>query len=716
MFINIAIFGFALAGGAYALLSLQLLTSWRGHRPGGILLVASSLTVLWAFLAAYAAARGEMESGLLTALDSARMLAWILFLAVLLGFRGYRHASWVNTSVWSGIAATAAAVVAGVMHAAGGLVFVIPGVGALAYLSLLSLSVVGLVLVEHLYRNSHQNRRWAIKFLCIGLGSLFAYDIFLFSQALMQHQLTAGPAAARGIIQALVVPLLAITISRNPDWSLNVFVSRRAVLHSVALFGSGVYLIIMAAGGYYLRLYGGSWGGVAQASFLFGAVLLLLVILFSGRLRSTIKVLFSKHFLPYKYDYRDEWMRLTATLSDAGGPLCERAVRALAEIVESPSGELWLRHEGGVLLPAGHWNLTDYQRAPEQVKTNLISFCEQYAWIIDLDDCRLHPENYHGLQLPPWLHRLSSAWLMIPLFQHEKLQGFVLLSHPRAVHKLSWEDFGLLKAAASQVSTLISQQQAQEALSESRQFEAYNRFSTFVVHDLKNLIAQLSLLISNASRHRHNPEFFDDAIETLEHSIDRMQRLLSQLRSGELGKNNVMTTVDLCSLLESVVARQAFQRPVPVIGECERGLGVRAQAEQLAQVVTHIVENAQEATPDSGTVGIRVLRQSSHAIVEVSDSGDGMTNDFIERDLFRPFASTKDHKGMGIGAYQARTLLRELGGDIEVSSTPGDGSCFRLLFPYVEATPGSNGQLDINTGGTQESTWDKKDNHDGSKT
>ena len=681
---NIAIIGFSLAGGAYSLLLMQLINSWRGQSPGGLLMAASGLTALWAFTMAYTLGQGNTDTGLTTILGAARLVAWILFLAVLVGFRGPTRSGPGDGATWSAIAAAVVTASAGLMEWFNGSIPTIPVIGVASYASTLVMSVTGLVLVEQLYRNSHEDRRWAIKFLCIGLGGMFAYEFFLYSQALLQQRPATGPAAVHGIILTLIVPLLGISIARNPDWALNIFVSRRVAFHSAALLGSGIYLLIMAAGGYYLSYYGGTWGAAAQIIFLFGAGVLLLVILFSGRFRATLKVFLSKHFFSYKYDYREEWRRLTETLSDPHGNLRERAIRALGQIVESPAGALWLRNDNGVLLLASHWNLADCQAPPEPLQSSLGHFCERRGWVVNLDDYRANPDQYPELQLPLWLEDTIRGWLVVPLLHRESLLGFILLTHPRVRHPLNWEDFDLLKAAASQVAAHIAQEETQDALLEARQFEAYNRFSTFVVHDLKNLIAQLSLLVSNAARHRDNPEFMDDAIETIEHSVGRMQQILAQLRAGGQPDPSMAESLNLCTLVRSVVGRQAQKRPIPDIQACETTLQIRADGNRLEGVVCHIVENAQEATADDGTVTIRVYRERDFGIIEVSDNGHGMDQTFIQQELFRPFSSTKENKGMGIGAYQARALLRSLGGDIEVTSSVGRGSQFRLLFPCTE--------------------------------
>ena len=678
---TLAIISFALAGGAYSLLLLQLINSWRGQLPGGLLMTAAGLTAIWALTTAYMMGQGAASSGLIIVLDALRLGTWILFIAILAGFRGPAHSSTADSATWTALAATSITVVAGLVQIVTGSSPSIAGIGNIAYAGILVVSVTGLVLIEQLFRNSHADRRWAIKFLCIGLGGTFAYALFLYSQSLLQQQIAAGPEAVHGIILTLIVPLLGISVARNPDWSLNIFVSRRVVFHSAALMGSGIYLLFMAIGGYYLRFYGGNWGAAAQIIFLFGAAVLLLVILFSGRFQATLKVFLSKHFFSYKYDYRDEWLRLTQTLSGADGDLRERAVRALAQIVESPGGALWLRNDNDMLMLVSHWNLPDCEAPPEPLQSSLAHFCEHHRWVIDLGAYRSDPDQYPDLQLPDWLLNNPRGWLLIPLLHHERLQGFVLLTQPRVRHALNWEDFDLLKAAASQTAAHIAQAETQEALLEARQFEAYNRFSTFVVHDLKNLIAQLSLLVSNASRHRHNPEFMDDAVETIEHSVNRMQKILSQLRSGGLPDPNAVQPLDLRKLAQAVAARQAQKRPQPALDLCPTPLCIHADGNRLEGVVCHIVENAQQATSADGNVSVSVYREKEYGVIEVTDNGHGMDQAFIQQELFRPFSSTRENKGMGIGAFQARSMLRSLGGDIEVSSEIDHGSSFRLLFP-----------------------------------
>ena len=206
------------------------------------------------------------------------------------------------------------------------------------------LSVAGLVLVEQLYRNSSPQERWAIKYLCIALGGSFIFDFYLYSEAMLFSAFDKGAWGARGVINALLVPFIWVSLKRRIHTDLKVSISHRMVFHTVSLLGTGVYLMLMAAAGYYLRLVGGQWGHILQTVFLFGAVLVLLLVVSSGTARARLRVFLSKHFFRYRYDYREEWLHFTSMLTEGepGSQLHERALHAMARLVDSTGAGLWL--------------------------------------------------------------------------------------------------------------------------------------------------------------------------------------------------------------------------------------------------------------------------------------------------------------------------------------------------------------------------------------
>jgi len=356
-------------------------------------------------------------------------------------------------------------------------------------------------------------------------------------------------------------------------------------------------------------------------------------------------------------------------------------VRALAGLVESPAGLLW-RRDGRAYAPAGGWNLG---LPPGQVREDdpLVRFLAGRGWVVDLAELAREPQRYEGLDGPPaWLAAVGRARFVVPLFHHETLAGFVVLAEPRVPLRLDWETRDLLKTAGRQAASYLVLEQAAEALSEARQFEAFNRLAAVVVHDLKNLIAQLELVVRNAERHRGNPEFMADAMATVANAVERMGRLMRQLRSARAQAAG--EPANLSEAVERAVAARQGARPRPVLEACEPGLWIRADRERLQAVLEHLIQNAQEATPDDGSVRVRLRREGGReAVVEIEDTGCGMSPEFVRERLFKPFDTTKGVTGMGIGAHEAREFARAAGGDVEVDSRPGRGTRFSLRFPLA---------------------------------
>lgn len=703
--LDIGVISYSVAALMFLVLSLLLLTSWRGRLQGALLVGACIITVIWAIVVAYHAARNYPDSLLVPMLEIIRNAAWFAFLIRLLHPMEIAAPMSVRLKILTAIVLGLSALLLALLY-----------MGSSVYVNILGdvfLSIIGLGLVEQVYRNTVPERRWALKFLCLGIGGMFAYDLFLYSDALLLQRVDVDLWNARGMITALAVPLIALSAARNPQWSLDVFVSRGIVFHTAALMGAGLYLLVMAAVGYYIRLYGGTWGIAAQAIFLFGSAVILLMAVASGQVRARFKVFFNKHFFSHKYDYREEWLHFIRTLAggEAGQPLSsipdrERAIQALAQIVDSPAGLVWWRRDMAGSLPHSHaegdhhpsafvllarWNVGQNIAVSETEDGSLAAFLDACQWIINLEQYAKTPDFYAGLDLPQWLRELTEmprgAWLVIPLILHQRVLGFMVLMQPRAARVINWEDRDLLKTAGCQAASYIAQLEATKALVQARQFEAFNRLSAFVVHDLKNLVAQLALVVSNAAKHKNNPAFMEDAINTVENATLKMNRLLAQLRAGSMRPHTVSQLLDLGMLLREVVATRAHVKPVPELQCSEGRLRVQADRDRLAAVFGHIIQNAQDATSPEGYVKVRLNSVAGQAVLEVEDSGHGMDANFIRERLFQPFQTTKGNAGMGIGAYQSREVVRELGGDVDVVSEPGKGTLFRVRIPLELTVP-----------------------------
>lgn len=663
-------YGFAAL--AYLLLATRTLqlAGWRSHKDhiSLRLLLAAVASCAWALAVALASGRPLYMLLLAQWVDVLRYGAWYALLVLLL--RQGVDRSEFRPMRWP----AAVAVLLCLLSLTGGYTF------------LLLLPLFGLVLLEQYYRNLGEEARWDAKPFCLALAGLFVFDVYLFSQGTLLHGVDRDEALARPLVHGLVAVALLLAGSRHRHWIARLRVSRRLAFHSASLFLAGAYLLLIAAGGYYVRYFGGDWGRVLEVAFIFLAALGLGALFLSRRLRATLRVQLAKHLFHYRYDYRDEWRRFTQSLSShaSHGELKVAVVRGLAELVESPAGSLWLHDpvQGGSRQSA-RWNHPDVT-ATEPDDSPWVVFMRKRRWVMNLTEHRRTPIRYDHHCAPDWLAQLPKAWLMVPLLSGQQMSGFVVLDQPITPLTVDWEVHDLLKTAARQAASFLAQARATEALLEARKFEAFNRMSAFVVHDLKNIVTQLSLMAKNARRHGHDPEFQADMLMTVENSLERMRQLMVQLREGAVPVGQAVG-VDLAALARELVQQAKARGRRVELSTLAPDLYARGQPERLQRIIGHLVHNALDATEaDQGRVWIETRRHGSQAVVMVGDLGVGMSEDFIRERLFKPFQSTKS-AGMGIGSYECLQYVQELGGKIEVESQPAHGTRMTLLVPAMNA-------------------------------
>lgn len=682
---TVAAWSYGIAASAYAIFALYLMFGWRGGLRGGAMMVAVGLTAIWALVElAFALMEARSLLALGGIVDVLRVASWYAFL--LLAIQRPRDASSDMDARLSWLHPLAAVLVLSGLVAQ--LAFAlqwnaIGDAGRLGVFGALVLSVFGLILVELLFRNVSEDARWSVKPLCLGLAATFIFDLYLFADALLFNRLDADVWSVRGFVHAMAVPLIAVSAVRNRAWTFGITLSRRVVFHSTAMIVTGVYLLFMAAAGYYIRYFGGNWGRSLQVALVCAALLALGAMAFSGSIRAKLRVIVSKHFFSYRYDYRDEWLRFTSALSARDGQheLGRDVIRGLADLTESPAGGLWLRDPTGRhFAQSARWNMP-IDSSVEPVAGGLSRFLRDTGWVVNLEEFRSTPERYRGLELPAWLSDLPNAWLIIPLMNGGEMIGFVVLATARTRIEINWEVNDVLKTAALQAASFLGQMQATEALLEARKFDAFNRMSAFVVHDLKNIVAQLSLMLKNAERHRENPEFQKDMLMTVGHSIERMKQLMLQLREGTTPVE-APQGVDVSAVIGRIAHAKASQQPALDV-KVEERLFAGGHEDRLERVIGHLVQNAIDATDERGRVWIRLARDDGMALIEVGDTGHGMSPEFVRERLFKPFQTTKP-TGMGLGAYESFQYVQELGGSVKVDSAPGEGTRVRLLLPVFE--------------------------------
>ena len=686
---NVALFSNVLGAFLFLVLSSLLLINWRGQLAGGLLIVASLLSTFWFSAIAYNSLGGVIPLSGIRVLETLRDAAWLSFLYFILRQGGEASLSGrfkvlvpvaITGLVVSTLLVTLLYTSLNEFH--------FPGIGVVSvnYIAYLLAALLGLLLVEKVYRSTLPDARWAMKFLCLGVGGIFAYDFFLYSEAILFNRVNPDIWFVRGAINATCVPLIIIAIARNPEWKMDLFVSRHVVYQSMATTIAGIYLVFMSIAGYYIKNYSGTWGSALQTLFLFAAIMLLLMIAFSADARTKLKSYIAEHFYKNKYDYRQEWLGVTRLLSEKNedGNIYRTIVESIADIMKCPGGAIWLTEDGKNYRNVESVRFYDPIDETIILNSDFIELVTGKHAVLNIDYYKDESIVYGNIELPGEFTRGEDTWLFMALINADTLIGFVLLSRPKIATTFTFEDVDILETIGFQLASHIALLNATERLTEARQFEAFNRLSAFVVHDIKNMVAQLSLINNNARKFKHDPEFINDVFATIENSVAKMKRLLSNLQKGELIGNQASQKVSLEGLVNEVIKVRGADLPKPVLLPMESDISIQVEKDKLVTVLEHLVQNAQEATPDDGQVEIKLERLATQICVQVKDTGTGMDADFIRNKLFKPFYTTKGNAGMGIGVYESREIISAMGGHIDVDSEPGGGSAITIRLPWSE--------------------------------
>lgn len=551
----------------------------------------------------------------------------------------------------------------------------------------LFLAVLVMVSAEQVGRNSTDAGYWSFKHLLTGLGLTIGYDIVMFSTTYVFADVPDALWQARGFANALATLPMMYGIRRISRSPVDRRVGMGGIFFTTMMMLAGTYLFLVALLAAYVRGFSGSWGGALEVVILFGGFSFLMVVGFSAEARAVIRVFIQKYFVAQKYDYREEWLRFVRTLDGEQAALDRvdlgrRVVRALAAITSSPDGGLWIRdHDNDQFVPVVGRLCAEGAPAfiDERTPDHWMEMLSQNNWILDVDG--MFPPGLSRAGLPEWLRTHRSVWLVVPLTVVGRIEGFVVLEPPlSADRELNWEDFDLLRTAATQAAGSLALQRALDDIGQLEQFEAFNRLAAFLMHDLKNVLAQQQLVVRNFPRFRDNPEFIDDAILTVENATRRMERLIEQLKSGTTTPQRRRFRFDeSCREALSAVAGRA---PRPQVGKLP-DVSIAGDPERFRSAITHLLRNAQDATPADGVIKLNASYEEGVVSLTIEDSGEGMTDEFIRERLFKPFDSTKGVMGMGVGAYQAREYIRELGGELRVSSRPQHGTRFTLSIPAL---------------------------------
>lgn len=659
--------GFALAAVGYLFFFALLITVKARNVPRSLLLGYVLLTVIWACLYAWQPAAAYQSQWSLL-LENSRLLSLILFLYAAL--HSQQQSLWLfvqRKEVWATLLALSVWT----------LLASIQWIPIHLLLSgQLIICIFILALIEALYRRS-DTARWQFKPLIVALSIMVLFDFVLLAEASLFRRVDTQLWSARSFIQLLMLPMLVIAIRRIKAWNIRVYISRDIVLQSSLVLAAGLYLSLLALAGFYIRFSGGTWSELLQATFIVLGFAILAALLLSDTMRRKFKVFIEKHFFENTFDYRAKWLELTHRL---------RQIDVNHDDVHQEALASWLQaigyHRGVLLRTQPQIRVLARINRPELTDAER-SIAEQYmtqqqlkSWIVDLKQSK--DPFVAQLALPP---QACHAQLIIPIQAKDGLWGLCMLdTEPALQLKLNWELRDYLLAVTEQIASYLFLMEASNKLMENAQFAAFSRMSAFVVHDLKNITAQLGLLLKNAERHQSNPEFVADAFDTIASSKRRMDKMLAQLMDKER-HDEQESRFQLGPLIEQLIeSRCQGQQPLPQL-HVEQDSQLSLDKERFANVLFHLIDNAQHATPDDGHIRLILKRDKDWVELSIQDSGCGMSDDFIATRLFKPFDSTKGNAGMGIGAYDAQIFVEQCGGQLRVQSKEGEGTTFTVRLP-----------------------------------
>jgi putative PEP-CTERM system histidine kinase len=557
-------------------------------------------------------------------------------------------------------------------------------VGYYYYTCLMVLLVVALTQFEATLVNASPDALWRVKLDIVALGTMLAVQVFYYSNALLYRTLHMELVPLRSLLFVVAAGMMAYA---RLHWrgAARVKVSQKVQLKSVAICVVAGYLLLLGVLGEGMKHLGPLFPKVLAYSCAFLVGIGILLLLMSERVKREIKVLLHKNFYQSKYDYRAQWLGLTQRLSafESGEDLLQRVLGAYCDVFGVTGAALFLQQEGYFYCATSILQMNQLQETISQ-NNSLVVYLKQKGWVFCSkdDNPEILAENREFLTR----HRLS---FVIPLYEGDQISGFIALGEQVVPdEQYRYEDYDLMKTMARQASIAIQHQRLSEELTRARSMEAVGSLATFVVHDLKNLVATVSLIVENAGAHIDNPEFQQDMLGSLKNTADKMLGLIARLKN--LGESELYN-LRPCQLLPLVQksARMVGSTLTASSGVTVEGTDEVALADEreLQKVLLNLFINGLEASQGDRRIVLAEVGFEGAPFIRVTDTGCGMSQRFIRKDLFTPFQTTKK-EGLGIGLYQSRQIVAAHGGRIEVSSVEGQGTVFTVWLQAPTAATG----------------------------
>ena len=542
--------------------------------------------------------------------------------------------------------------------------------------------VLSLVNLESTIRSSGGDERWQIKYIVIGVGGILFFFIYLASQALLFSLIDIRILPVTSAVILMSATMMGFFIVRYRLLSVDIFISRYVVYNSLTILVVGLYLLMVGLVTQGIKYFQIPSNYFFSTLFFFISLLLLVVLFFATSLRRKAQLFINRHFYKHKYEFRDTWMESIENISPKRTE--EEIKKTLMEMIVDKMGAkpcyLWLYD------PVSKNYYSTDPMLPEEVSR--IGSSHPITKVITekmnpffLQDILSNEQDYADSKLIDMVNS-TQAVLCSPLVAGHDVVGFVMQGGDLSGEPYGVDDFQLLKALTTQAAVQIKNTRLAQDLIASKEVDVFSKMSAFIMHDLKNLTNSLSLLSQNARQNMDNPEFQKDAMNTIDQTITRMKGLIEKLSNVRKVVELKMETVELANLINNALGKLAPSRKknVVITKKTDDLPLISVDRESIEMVVLNVLTNAYDSIEGNGKIYIEALLNGSNVNIKISDTGGGMSYDFIEQSLFRPFKSTKS-RGFGIGLYQCKDVVEAHGGRIDVESALGEGTTFTIILP-----------------------------------
>lgn len=545
-------------------------------------------------------------------------------------------------------------------------------------LLLLLYSVVSIINLETTLRSSSGVNKWQIKYTVMGAGGIIAINIFYYSYALLYRSINMDFVPVRDGVFLVSNIVIGFSILRHKAMDVEVAISRNILFRSLSIFIVGFYLLGLGLIGEGMRYFGPRAGTNITIFLGFIGAIVVMTIILSEQLRRKAIVFINKNFYSYKYDYREQWLSFTQRISlkNDFDELLGSIAEGFKEAIGSTGAAIWLKGRDKkeyVCVKVLETNIVN--AVPD---SRLIEFLQNKKWILNVCDneCKtVVSDNKEFIQK-------TGASLIVPLIHIDTLIGFIILRESLAENEYNYEDFDLLKTLAKQATLVIMNTQLADELIEAKEMEAMGRLSSFIIHDLKNSASMLSMIAQNAEEHIDNPDFQRDAMRAVSNTSEKIKGIIDKLKNLPIKTELDLKYSNLGECVKSAIAQVGLNGKANLSYKEIETVNTKYDNEELSKVIINLIMNAYDATGMKGEIKISTGIENGAAFIRVSDNGCGMSTEFIERNLFKPFQTTKK-KGLGIGLYQSKAIIDAHSGKMSVESREGRGTDFVIYLPII---------------------------------